>query len=146
MSKIESNLEKFKSVLDPLTKNMTFGRKEFLNKLFAEIINEVNMNECAFNKFKAKTLGFDNSDEYVDSLNKSISILQILGFTRVDFIMMKKEVLDWIIDNKKEMSKHMTVKNFQATYDWCDHFLLFNCRLPESVEELKEYSKAVTND
>ncbi len=71
-----------------------------------------------------KHLGFNNSNGSVDTLNKSISILQILGFTKVDFIMMNKEVLDWIIDNKKEMNQHMTVKNFQATYDSCDHFLL----------------------
>ncbi len=34
MSKIENNLQKFKSVLEPLTKNMTFGKKEFLESAF----------------------------------------------------------------------------------------------------------------
>lgn len=145
MRDLENKLEKFKSVLDPITKNMTFSKKEYINKLFLEIITEVNLKEQELNAFKAKTLGFNNVDDYLDSLTKAINLLQAVGFTSIDLITLRKDFIEWVIDNNKGM-KELTYKSFTATYKWVNHFFLFNDRMPNDLAELKEYINTFKDD
>jgi hypothetical protein len=145
MSKIENNLEKFKAILEPVTKGMSFGKKDYLNKLFAEIIAEVNYQEVEINNFKARQLGFNSSEEYTDSLFKAVAILQTMGFGEIDFHSLRKEIIEWMIDNNKHM-KPMTYSSFTATYKWVNHFLLFNERLPVALDELTDYINDFKND
>lgn len=146
MNDLENKLEKFKSVLDPVTKGMTFSRKEYINKLFLEIISEVNAKEIELNSFKARILGFSNQEEYIDALTKAINLLQAIGFTSIDFTTMRKDIIDWVIENQKGMSKDLTVKTFTTTYKWVNHFWLFNERFPIDTTELKEYINTFVND
>lgn len=146
MSKLENNLEKFKDVLDPITKGMSYSKKSFINKLFAEIITEVNLLEWEMNKAKANASGFCDPNEYLDSLHKAIRLLQAVGFTSIDFNTMRKDIIDWVIDNGASMRKELTAKTFTSTYKWVNNFYIFNERLPENVVELRCFIEEVQND
>jgi hypothetical protein len=147
MNNLEVNLEKLKEVLEPITKNMTFGRKQYVNKLFAEIILTVNEGEMKHENFKAKMLGFSTFDEYIDSLTKAIAFLQCLGMVHIDFQFSKKEIIEWMIDHNQELGKQMTVNQMLNTHRMVAHYQLFNDdKLPVTYAELKKYVEDLKND
>ncbi len=145
MKKLEKDLDRFMAVLEPLTKKMTYGQKRYAESIFSDILIDVSLIENEMYKAKSDKFGM-TKDEYSDSLMKALHLLEALGFTSVDFNLIDKKYIDWIVDQHKAMLKEFNHKSFIATWKWLKHFEIFNERLPESIDELKKYITDVTSD
>jgi hypothetical protein len=144
MKNIDSELLKLKDLLEPLTRNASFGKKAYANAVMETIITELNYREVAIGNLNSKLNGFADRYDYLTTFQKCIDILMILGASGLSIEIFRKECLDWILNNSKELKRPFTFKELISTHKMLIMFEGLNDKYPESLAELKEFWKGIS--
>lgn len=137
MSKLESSLTKLSELLFHATNKMSQGRKRFAKSLLEEILNIIKYQEVENDVLRGRLSKVTRS-EYVNSLEKTIAIIQCLGFDFVEISTMKKEYIDFFLLHKDLIAKKepITIERFKQYMNIIRYFEQTNARMPETIKEL----------
>ena len=140
MRSITEKIEYFAGMITDISRKMTFGQKKKIRELLEEILSDFRELEVQNETLKARLSQKKNYNDYLTSLEKTINILQCIGFTE-DFITgINKEATDFILSNYGSLTKNepITIKRFEKYIRLINYFMTEENRYPATLKELNE--------
>jgi len=141
MNKTDSKLETLKSLIDPIITGASPQKKKYIKELFSDIVTA--LNECEINNesLKAKIAGFNKTDEYLINYHKALDVLILMGADDIAYGYLSYKNMRWICEHNEKQTKPLT---FEEIYNYersLRFFEVFEERMPESTDELKQFIK-----
>lgn len=135
---IADKFEEFNQLLLSITEKSTYKQKKYAKKLLEEIYNMVIFQQNELDKYREHP-----EKVYTNLLFKSITILQLMGFTQIGFDQINDEFLEWFTlrIKKLDIKKIFTwneLNNYRRLYE------LYKMNYEKEPEKLIDLKKLIT--